>query len=131
MPKTICDVCDEVKVFSLRPAKESVNGLDDHFDDVDVLPFIKPSYVVSLSDLAVVEDCINGTRMGNHIEPVTHIFSLSVDRERFAMEDVVDKEWYQLLWELIWTLVVGTVGHDGWHAIGVMERTHEMVAAGL
>ena len=47
------------------------------------------------------------------------------------MADVVDEERDELLGELIGAVVVGAVGHDGGHAVGVVERTHKVVAAGL
>ena len=60
-------------------------------------------------------------------EPVTHIFSLSVDRERPAVTYVVDEQGYEFLWKLIGSIVVRAVGHDCRHAVGVVERAYEMV----
>lgn len=47
------------------------------------------------------------------------------------MADVVDEERNQFLRELVGPVVVGAVGHDSRHSVGVMEGTHEMVGAGL
>ena len=44
-----------------------------------------------------------------------------------AMTDVVDEQRNQLLWELIWTVVVRAVGHDGRHTICIVESTDEVV----
>ena len=47
------------------------------------------------------------------------------------MAYVVDEERYQLLWELVGTVVVGAVGHDGGHPVGVMVGAYEVVRAGF
>ena len=44
-----------------------------------------------------------------------------------AMTDVVDEQRNQLLWELIWTVVVRAVGHDGRHTVCIVESTDEVV----
>ena len=41
--------------------------------------------------------------------------------------DVVDKQRNQLLWELVWTVVVRAVGHDGRHTVCIVESTDEVV----
>ena len=62
-----------------------------------------------------------------HIQPVADILSLSIYRKRLAMTDIVDKQRDKLLRELVWTIIVGTVRHDGRHPVSIVERTHEMV----
>ena len=47
------------------------------------------------------------------------------------MTDVVDEQRNQLLWELVWTVVVRAVGHDGWHTVCIVESTNEVVRACL
>ena len=46
---------------------------------------------------------------------------------RDAMTDIVDKQRNQLLWELVWTVVVRAVGHDGRHTVCIVESTDEVV----
>lgn len=55
----------------------------------------------------------------------------AVDREGLAVADIVDEQRNQLFRELVRTVVVGTVGYDGRHAVGVVESTDEVVAAGF
>ena len=47
------------------------------------------------------------------------------------MTDVVDKEWNQFLRELIRTIVIRAVGHDGRHTVCIVESTNEVVRACL
>lgn len=131
MAGTICDVCDEVLVLTLLTAEQTVDSLDEYVDDVYVFPFVEAADVVSVGNLSFVENEVDGTSVVFYIEPVAHILTLSVDRQRFAVTDVIDKQRNELFGELIRTIVVGTVGHDGRHAIGVVEGTHEVVAACL
>ena len=44
------------------------------------------------------------------------------------MADVVDHQGNQLLGKLIGTVVVGTIRHQSWHTIGVVEGADEMIA---
>jgi len=47
------------------------------------------------------------------------------------MTDVVDEQRNQLLRELVWTIVVRAVGHDGRHTVCIVESTDEVVRACL
>ena len=53
-----------------------------------------------------MEDKVNSTCMVYYIQPVTHILSLAINGKRLTMADIVDKERYQLLRELIRSVVV-------------------------
>lgn len=106
MTEAVGDVGDEVEVGTFWTAEESVNGLDDGLDDIDVLPLVEASDVVGLCDSAVVEDGVDGACVIYYIEPVAYVLALTIDRERFTMADVVDKEWNELLGELIRSVVV-------------------------
>ena len=75
-----------------------------------------------------MEDKVDGTGMVLNEQPVAHILTLTIDRQRLAMADVIDEQRNQLLRELIGAVVVGTVGDNNWHAIGVMEGANKVVA---
>ena len=79
MSQTVSHVCDEVEVGTFGAAQQAVHRLDDHLDDVNVLPLVEAADVVGLSHLAVVEDGVDGTGMVFHIEPVAHILTLAID----------------------------------------------------
>ena len=131
MSEAVGNVGDEVEVFTFLTPKESVNGFDDDLDDVDVLPLVEAANVVGFGNLALMKDKVDSTGMVFYKEPVTHVLALAIDRKGFAVADVVDEEGYQLLRELIGAVVVRAVSHDGRHAIGIMECTHEVIAASL
>ena len=125
--ETVCDVGDELKAEALRVAEDPVHCLDHDLDQVYVLPLVEAADVVCLCDFAFMEDQVDGACVVLHIEPVTDILALAVYRERLAVPDVVDEQRNELLRELVWSVVVRAVGHDGRKAVGVVICSHEMV----
>ena len=120
-------ISDEVHILAFLSAEQSINSLDNHLDDIDVLPLVETTDVVSFGNLTLVENHINGTSMIHNIQPVAHVLTLTIYWQWLAMTDVVDEQWNQLLWELVWTVVIRAVGHDGRHTVCIVESTHEVV----
>ena len=131
MAQAVRHVGDEVQVLAFGATQEFIDSLDDDLDDVDVLPFVESAVVVRLGNLPVMENHVDGAGVVFHEEPVAHVLALAVNRERFLVTDVVDEKRNQLFGELVRTVVVGAVRHDGRHAVSVMERTHKVVGTGL
>ena len=131
MAKAVGNVCDEVEVFAFLASKETVNGIDDNLDDVDVLPLVEATDVVGFCYFALMEDEVYGTGMVLYEQPVAHVFAFAIDGQWLAVANIVDEERNQLLWELVRTIVVRAVGYDGWHAVGVVEGTNKMVGTCL
>ena len=120
-------VSDEIHILAFLSAEQTVNSLDDHLDDIDVLPLVETTNVVGLGNLTLVENHIDGTGMIHYIQPVSHVLTLTIYWQWLAMTDVVDEQRNQLLWELVWTVVVRAVGHDGRHTVCIVESTDEVV----
>ncbi len=131
MAQAVRDVGDEVHVLAFRAAEQLIHRLDDDLDDVDVLPFVESADVVGFGNLPVMENHVDGAGVVFHEEPVAHVFTLAVNRERLLVTDVVDEERDELLGELVWTVVVAAVRDNRRHAVGVVERTHKVVGASL
>ena len=106
MSFAVGDVSYQVHVLTLLAAKQTVYGVYQHLDDVDVLPLVETAYVVGVGNLALVEYQVDGACVILNVEPVAHVLSLAVDRQRLAMTYVVDEQRYQLLRKLIRTIVV-------------------------
>ena len=131
MAQAVGHVGDEVHVLAFGATKQFIDSLDDDLDDVDVLPFVKAADVVRLGNLPVMENHVDSAGVVFDKEPITNIFALAVNRKRLLVADVVDEQRNQLFGELVGAVVVGAVRHDGRHAVGVVERTDEVVGAGL
>ena len=97
MAESVGHIGDEVEILTVLATKQSVNGLDNNFDDIDILPLVETTNVICFGNLSIVEDRIYGASMINDIEPVAHILALTIYRERLAMTYIVDKQRYQLL----------------------------------
>ena len=74
-----------------------------------------------------MKDDVDGTGVILYIEPVAYILSLTINRQRLTMTDVIDEQRYQLLWELIRTIVIRAVGHYHRHTISIVISTHEVI----
>ena len=131
MSGTIGNVGDEVHVLALLTTQQTINRINHHLDDVDVLPLVEASDIIGLGDLALMKNKVDGAGMVFYIEPVAYVLALAIYRQRLAVTDVVDEQGDQLLGELIRTVVVRTVGHNGRHAVSVVEGTDKMVTAGF
>ena len=127
MAETVGDISDKIETMPLRIAEDAVYRLDHHLDEVDVLPLVESADVVGFGDAALMEYEVYRAGMVLDIEPVTHVLTLSIDRKRLAVTDIIDKQWDKLLRELVWAVVVRAVGHDGRHAVSVVICTDEMV----
>ena len=125
------DVSYQVHILTFLAAKQTVNGIDQHLDDVDVLPLVETAYVVGVGNLAIVEYQVDGAGVVLYVQPVAHVLALAVDGQRFAVTYIVDEQRNQFFRELVWAVVVGTVGYNCGHAIGVVECPYEVVAACL
>ena len=91
MAKTIGNVSDEIHILTFLAAKKSINCVNQNFDNVDILPLIKSTDIISIGNLAFVENSINCSCVILNIEPVTHIKAFAVNGQRFAMTDVINK----------------------------------------
>ena len=124
-------ISDEIHILAFLSAEQSIHGLDNHFDDIDILPLVETTDIVGLGNLTLVENHIDGTGMIYYIQPAAHILTLTIYRQWLAMTDVVDEQRNQLLRELVWAVVVRAVGHDGRHTVCIVESTNKMVRACL
>ena len=93
---SVCYISNQIQVSTLRATEQSINGLDDYLDNIDVLPLVETADVVSLGNLTLVENHINGTGMIHYIQPVAHVLTLTIYRQWLAMTDIVDEQRNQL-----------------------------------
>ena len=131
MSETVGDECDQFLRVSFRIAEQTVYSLYDHFDEVNVLPFVEAADVVGVGNLSFMEDKVYCPCMIFYKKPVADILTLSIDRKRLAVADIVDEKRDQFFRELVGTIIIGAVGDDRRHSVCVMVSKHEVVAACL
>ncbi len=124
MAETVSDVCDERIRVSGWISKESVDGADDHFDEINIFPFVESSDIVGFSNFAIVENCVDSPGVVLDVEPVSYIFTFSVDGKRFALTYVVYEKRYELFRELLRTVIIRAVCDDSRHSVGIMVRSY-------
>ena len=100
MTSTVCHIGDEVHILALLTAEQTIYGIDKHLDDVDVLPLIEATDIIGISNLALMEDEVDGTSMIDDIKPVANVLTLAIDRQRLTMADIIDEQRNQFLREL-------------------------------
>ena len=71
--------------------KKSIYGLDNNMNNIYILPFVKTTNIVGLSNFPFMEDDINRTCVILHIKPVTHILTLTIYWQCLTLTDVIDK----------------------------------------
>lgn len=85
--------------------------LADQLDNVDVLHLVVAAHIVDFADLAVVDDEVNRLAVILHIQPVTHVFALAVNRQRLVCQGIGDHQRNQLFREVIRAVVVRASGN--------------------
>ena len=127
MSRPVSHIADEVHILVFSSSQQPVHSPDEQTDYVYVLPLVESSDVVGFGNFPLVENKVDGPCVVFHIEPVPHILAPAIDRKRLAVTYIIDEQRNKLLRKLIWTIVVGTVGHNRRHSVGVVEGSHEMV----
>ena len=127
MSKSVGYVGDEIHILAFLASEQTIDSVDYHLDDVDVLPLVESTDIVCLSHLTLMEDDVDGAGVIHYIQPVAHVLTLAIYRQRFAVADIVDEQRDELLGELIRTVVVRAVGYDSRHSVCVVEGAHEVV----
>lgn len=84
VPRTVGDVGDELLALAFGVAQQPIDGADDDFNQVDVLPFVESADIVGFGDAAFVEDQVDGAGVVFDVEPVADILALAIDRQRPA-----------------------------------------------
>lgn len=64
-------------------------------------------------------------------QPVAHVRAIAVDGQGFAIERVEQDEWDEFFRELPGAVVVGGVGDDGGHAVGMVPGADQVIGRGF
>lgn len=52
---SVCYISDEIHILAFLSAEQSINSLDYHLDDIDILPLVETADVIGLGYLTLVE----------------------------------------------------------------------------
>src|SRR5579863_7831482 len=87
--------------------------------------------VVDLSGYAATEYQLDAAAVILDVQPVTHVPTITVDRQGPSLENVDDHERDELLGKLIGTVVVRAIADGRLQAVGSMIGAHEMIGGRL
>ncbi len=69
--------------------------------------------------------------MVDYIQPVSCIFSVAVNGQRFFIQNIVNTQGNQFFREVVGAVVIGAVGHNKRKAIRISVGAHQMIRGGL
>ena len=106
MPGTVLDVPQERPGFA--------QPVEDHLGDLDVAALAAAADVVDLAGRAALEHHVERRAMIGHVQPVTHVLTIAVERQRLVREGVGDEQRDDLLGVLARSEIVrGAADEDG------------------
>src|SRR3569832_1247057 len=98
-------------------------------NEVYIFDFVVSADVIGFALSPFVNDDIDRTAMVSDIQPIPNVLSIPLNRQGFAQHDVDTHQGYQLYGEMVGAVIIGTIGDDGRHTIGMVVSTGEVVAA--
>ena len=103
----------------------------DQAHDVDVAHLVVTADVVHLTDAPAADHKVDGLAVVGDIQPVAHVQSLPVHRQRPLGEGAHDHERDELFRKLIRPVVIRAARDRDRQAVGASVRAHEQVSRGL
>ena len=107
------------------------HGRKDHAQHGDVVPLAVRADEVGLPHAAAGQDGPDGGAVVIGVDPVAHVFALSVELGAHAVDDVRDLPGDELLHVLVGAVVVGAVGDRGAKPVGAGPGAYEHVGGRL
>ena len=104
-----------------------IEVITDQFYDVDIGHLIVAADVIDLAVFGVSDDQVDCLAVVFNVEPVTDIFSFTVDRERLISEGICYHQRDQLLRKLVRAIVIRAAAQGDRQAIGSVISHHEQV----
>ena len=108
-----------------------VNRRNGQFYNLDVLLFVMATYIVDLTVLSFAYYQVDCLAMVFYIQPVAYVCTVSVYRQAFSLEDILDDQRDQLFRKMIRTVVVRAARNGNRHLIRVAISHDNQVGAGF
>src|SRR4051812_11780605 len=99
--------------------------------DVDVSALAVAAYGVRLARSSTCGDRAQRSGVVVHMEPVAHVFTVAVYRQRLFAERALNRERNQLFGKLVRTVIVRAVADDRGQSVGVKPGAHQVIRSGL
>ena len=109
MPGPVCYISDQMIGSPFGTPQQTVRYLDQYFDQIDILPFVKTADIIGIPDFPFMKNQIDSPCMIFDKQPIPDIFSFSIHRERLIMTNIINKQRNQFFGKLIRTVVIRTI----------------------
>ncbi len=112
---------------TLGASEFPVHDRAEKTNEIDVFPLVTSTDSIGFTSFAVMVDHIDRADVIDDPEPVSHILTFSVNRQRFPVFDVVDTERNQLFGKLESTVVVRAVADKNRKTVRIVPGSCKMV----
>ena len=85
------------------------------------------AYVIDLSCPSLMDHQVDSLAVIFHVQPVTYICPVTINRKQLAFEDIFNNQRYQLFWKVIRTVIVRTAGDADRHLISFGVSLYKQV----
>ena len=124
---------DESNQFAVRAFTrcEFVQQRAQGMNNINIRFLVPATDVIGFTETAGLQYAPQGTAMVADVQPVAHLLTITIDRQRLARERIGNDEWDQFLGELQRSVVIRAVAGNDRQTIGVMPGAHEMIRCRL
>src|SRR6266478_2330472 len=119
MAGAIRDVLKQALRFT-RQTKQALGHLEIFFH-------MRSADVVNLADFSSFENCENPAAIVFHVQPVTLLFAVTIDGERFVVERIRDHQRQEFFRELVGTVIVRGARDQSGKFVGANVGANEKV----
>ena len=123
MPGSVSHKRDQALWFS--------KSLQNQFHNIEIYHLAVAAKVVNRSRFALEKRGHNGGAMIGHVDPVAHVHTVAIDRERFVAHRFDDHERNQFFRELVGTVVIRTTSHQQVLAVRLERGERQKIGAGF
>src|SRR5699024_7189618 len=135
MAFTVFHIGDQILADQLLPGisfrKHLLKSIQNDVDDLDILLLIMSADIVGLEQASFLLNHIDSFGMVHYIEPVAHVFSVSVYRKLLALKRVIDDQGDQLFRKLVWSVIIAAVCDIRRELISIHIRFYQHIRGGL
>ena len=135
MSLTVCYIGNQIladkRLARVVVCKHLLQGLDNDFDDLNVLFFVMTAYIVGFEQSALLLHHVDGLCVVFDIQPVADVLAVAVYRKLLAVQRIVDDQRNQLFRKLVRTVVIRAVCDICREMIGIHIRFYKHIRSCL
>src|ERR1051326_196100 len=108
-----------------------VEQISEFLYQFNVLPLAAAADVVNLARAPLTQDEFERAAVVLNVEPVAHVLSIAVNRQRLGVERIDDHQGDEFLWKLIGTVIVRWARNHDRQAESAMVSERQQISAGF